>query len=161
MNDLRSLNRWSHPIDDLGSPKIPLKAYIKNLLSKIGKLLRYTFPVYSLALFKTKATSSEWLRFYSDTFKLAIGRDPAYVNASRDSKTTKCAVYVQSDVDHAMNCYGLERKDISVVGNPDFNHFGLKHDMMGNWKFDDIGDILTDEEGNSNGDNTSTIQTGI
>ena len=129
--------------DDLGSPKIPLKAYIKNLLSKIGKLLRYTLPVYSLALFKTKATSSEWLRFYSDTFKLAIGRDPAYVKASRDSKTTKCAVYVQSDVGHAMTCYGLEKENIYVVGNPDFNHFGLKHDMIGNWKSDDNSLVKT------------------
>ena len=33
--------------------------------------------------------------------------------------------------------------------------------IKGNWKFDDSDDTLTDEEENSNGANTSTIQTGI
>ena len=33
--------------------------------------------------------------------------------------------------------------------------------IKGNWKFDDSGNTLTDEEGNSNGANTFTIQTGI
>ena len=45
---------------------------------------------------------------------------------------------------------------------PAFNISSIQSgSIKGNWKFDDSGDILTDEEGNSNGDNTSTIQTGI
>ena len=45
---------------------------------------------------------------------------------------------------------------------PAFNISSIQSgSIKGNWKFDDSGNTLTDEEGNSNGANTSTIQTGI
>ena len=45
---------------------------------------------------------------------------------------------------------------------PAFNISSIQSgSIKGNWKFDDSGNTLTDEEENSNGANTSTIQTGI
>ena len=45
---------------------------------------------------------------------------------------------------------------------PAFNISSIQSgSIKGNWKFDDSDNTLTDEEGNSNGTNTSTIQTGI
>jgi len=45
---------------------------------------------------------------------------------------------------------------------PAFNISSIQSgSIKGNWKFDDSGNTLTDEEENSNGANISTIQTGI
>jgi len=119
--------------DDLGSPKIPFIAYVKNILSKIVKLFIHTFPVYAKSLWKTKASAKDWIRFISDVLYFSVGRDPAYKRSSDDSKTTKCAVYIDADIAHATGSYGLEKEDVVVVGNPDFNHFGMRQSLIGSW----------------------------
>lgn len=119
--------------DFLGSPNIPFLAYLRNIISKIAKLLIHTFPVYIKSLWKTNAGVSDWIRFLTDVLQFAIGRDPAYVKSSQDSSTTKCAVYVDSDIKHAMSCYGFMKEDILVVGNPDFNNFGMNQTYINCW----------------------------
>ena len=111
---------------------VPSIAYIKYVSSKVGKLLRHTLPCYSRALWKTNATFWEWKRFLSDVVDLAVGSGSFWKGAS-DSKTTKCAVYVEADVEHAMNTFGFNREDVHVVGIPDFIHFGLDKEMVGKW----------------------------
>jgi len=119
--------------DELGSPNIPFLAYIKNISSRLLKLIIHTFPVYMLSLWKTKASFKDWIRFFTDVLHFAIGRDPAYVRASNDSETSKCAVYVDADVKHAMSCYGFQHEDVLVVGNPDFSHFGMQQSLINSW----------------------------
>lgn len=106
-------------------------AYAKYVLSRVGKLLRHTFPCYIGALLKTKATYKDWSRFISDIYQLASGN--LSTKASDDAKTDKCAVFTPADVEHAMRCYGFKEGDVFVVGNPDLLHFGLTQDMVGSW----------------------------
>lgn len=120
-------------VDGTGVPKVSHLAHLKYILSKIGKLFQHTFPCYIKALIRTKATHKDWSRFISDVFQLAIGIDPSLVQASDDARTSKCAVYVQADVEHAIRCYGLMKEDVIVVGNPDFSRFGLAQSMIGKW----------------------------
>lgn len=117
----------------IGAPVRSPVGQMKFVFSKIGKLLRHTFPCYVRALLKTNATRKDWGRFISDIFQLAIGGDPAFVQAANDSKTTKCAVYVPMDVKHAMSCYGFAEEDVFVVGNPDLLQFSLEQNMIGRW----------------------------
>ena len=53
--------------------------------------------------------------------------------AADDARTTKCAVYVPADIEHAIRRYGFKKEDVFAVGNPDFLHFDLKENMIGNW----------------------------
>lgn len=111
---------------------VPSISYIKYVAARIGKLIRHTLPCYSRALWKTNASLSEWRRFLSDIVDLAIGAGSFWKGAS-DSKTTKCAVYVEADVEHAVGTFGFNREDVYVVGIPDFIHFGLPKEMVGKW----------------------------
>ena len=107
-------------------------AYVRYVLSKIGKLLRHTFPCYIKALLKTKASPKDWCRFLSDIYYLAIGKN-YFIDGAEDAKTTKCAVYVKADVEHAIRVYGFKREDVFVVGNPDLIQFKLDESMVGSW----------------------------
>ncbi|MHB8820165.1 MAG: hypothetical protein ACYC58_00575 [Pseudomonadaceae bacterium] len=111
---------------------VPSIAYIKYVVARIGKLIRHTLPCYSRALWKTKASLSEWRRFLSDMVDLAVGAGSFWKGAS-DSKTTKCAVYVEADIEHAVGTFGFNREDVYAVGIPDFIHFGLHKEMVGKW----------------------------
>jgi hypothetical protein len=111
---------------------VPSLAYIKYVGARIGKLLRHTLPCYSRALWKTDANLSDWRRFISDIIDLAIGAGTFWKGAS-DSKTTKCAVYVEADVEHAIGTFGFNREAVYVVGIPDFIHFELPKEMVGKW----------------------------
>lgn len=108
-------------------------AHVKYVFSKIGKLIKYTFPCYVEALLKTKATPKDWGKFILDVFQLAIGADLQVGQAAADAKTTKCAVYVKEDAEHAIHCYGFLKRDVFVVGNPDFIAFGMEQSMIGHW----------------------------
>jgi hypothetical protein len=116
-----------------GGPAVSRVSHVKYVFSKIGKLLRYTFPCYVKALLKTKAPPKDWGRFISDIIKLAIGTDLQLGQAADDAKTTKCAVYVQADAEHAVHCYGFMKQDVFVVGCPDFIQFGLEQSKIGRW----------------------------
>ena len=118
-----------------------MKTYVcETKWARIGKLIRHTLPCYSRALWKTNASLSEWRRFLSDIVDLAIGAGSFWKGAS-DSKTTKCAVYVEADVEHAVSTFGFDREDVYVVGIPDFIHFGLHKEMVGKWApSDDLSD---------------------
>jgi len=111
---------------------VPSAAYIKYISARIGKLIRHTLPCYSRALWKTNASFSEWKRFISDIVDLAVGAGSFWKGAS-DSKTTKCVVYVEADVEHAINTFGFNREDVHVVGIPDFIHFGIGKEIIGSW----------------------------
>jgi hypothetical protein len=53
------------------------------------------------------------------------------LRASDDARTTKCCVYTDKDIQHAVNTYSFSRKDVVSVGNPDLIRFGLTQDMIG------------------------------
>ena len=107
------------------------KAYVIYVVSKLGKLFRHTFPCYIKSLIKTNGNLKDWVRFIDDIFSMARGLPSK--RAAKDTKTDKCAVYVNADVEHAMRFYGFIKEDVVVVGNPDFLHFGLNQEMIGNW----------------------------
>ena len=115
-------------------------AYLRFVLSKIGKLLRHTFPCYINALLKTDASPKDWYRFMSDIFHLANGSN-YFIHGAVDAKTTKCAVYVQADVEYAMRFYGFRREDVHVVGNPDLINFAFEESMMAIWSHHYIRDL--------------------
>jgi len=110
-----------------------LVARVQYVLSKVGKLLKHTLPCYIKSLIRTRASCKEWNRFLLDIYYMATGINP-FRPASDDSKTSKCCVYVEADVEHAVSCYGFDRRDVSVVGNPDFLQFGLEQSMIGSWR---------------------------
>jgi len=107
-------------------------AQTRLVIAKIGKLLRHTLPCYISALLKTKASVEEWRRFLSDIFHLMIG-DNYFMVGAKDARTTKCAVYIQADVEHAMRFYGFKQEDVFVVGNPDLIQFDLDEKMLVSW----------------------------
>ena len=107
-------------------------AHVRYVFSRLGKLLQHTFPCYIKALLKTKASLKDWSRFCSDIFHMAKN-DHFFRHAAADAKTTKCAVYVQADVEHAMRFYGFMQEEVFAVGNPDLLKFGLEEGMIGNW----------------------------
>jgi hypothetical protein len=107
-------------------------AHLRNIFSKLRKLLRHTLPCYIEALVKTNAKTRDWKRFYLDIYYMAKN-DNFFRSASDDSRTNKCAVHVQADVVHAMNFYKFPQEDIFVVGNPDLNLFGFVESMIGKW----------------------------
>jgi hypothetical protein len=117
---------------EAGVPTVSRFAYVRYVFSKLGKLFQHTFPCYIKALLKTKATRKDWGRFILDIFQMATGANP-FRQAAADAKTTKCGVYVQADVEHAIRCYGFIKKEVFIVGNPDFLQFDLDEGMIGNW----------------------------
>lgn len=117
--------------DKNGSYKVKPYAHAKYVLSKISKLALHTLPCYVKSLLKTKASYRDWGRFISDMVHLATGKP--FIKAADDAKTSKCAVYTQADVEHAMRVYGFKKKDVFVVGNPDLLRFGIAQSMLGSW----------------------------
>ena len=115
-----------------GAYKVSRLAHVRYVFSKLSKLFQHTFPCYIKALIKTKATWKDWYRFFLDIYKMATGNN-FFRQAAADAKTTKCGVYVQADVEHAMRCYGFKNNEVFVVGNPDFLQFGLDENMIGHW----------------------------
>jgi hypothetical protein len=112
---------------------IALFSHIRYVLSKLGKLFKHTFPCYIKSLLKTKANRKDWGRFISDIFLMAAGVKPWNRMAAADSKTTKCAVYIKADVDHAMRFHGFSKEDVHEVGIMDLLKFGLSQEMIGSW----------------------------
>jgi hypothetical protein len=116
-------------------------AHVKKIFSKLGKLLRHTFPSYIMALLKTKASPKDWRRFFSDIIHMAININDYYFrHAAADAKTTKCAIYTRADVEHAKRFYGFRQEDIFAVGNPDLLQFGFDEGMIGNWVQPEVSD---------------------
>ncbi len=110
-------------------------AHIRYVISKLSKLLRYTFPCYIRALTKTNASLKDWVRFFSDIIHMGFNLHNHFFRcAAADAKTTKCGVYVHADVEHAIRFYGFSQEDVFVVGNPDLMRFGLDEEMIGKWK---------------------------
>ena len=74
---------------------------------------------------------ADWLRFATDGLGLIVGR--AALVAAPDARTTKCGVFTQADVTHAMTTYGFPAEAVSVVGNPDLIHFGMSERLLGSF----------------------------
>lgn len=97
--------------------------------SRLGKALRYVWPAYVRALWTTSARWSEWRRFAADIRSLSGGR---YIKVSADdARTSKCGVYTEADVSHALDKYGFDPGDALAVGNPDLIQFGLTESLIG------------------------------
>lgn len=98
------------------------------VLRRIPKAICKVWPLYALAMHKSKAGLRDWSRFGSDILNMTLGK---YIEvAARDSRTTACAVYTQADVRHAMHKYGYPEMDVHIVGNPDLSKFNLNDQML-------------------------------
>lgn len=117
--------------DRTGSYKIARLAYAKFVFSKLGKLFRHTFPCYVASLIRTKAKPKDWIRFISDIIRMAVGNTYLPHTAADDAKTTKCAVYTNADIEHAVRVYGFKQEDVLAVGNPDLERFGVTESILG------------------------------
>ncbi len=115
--------------DQTGSYKLNKLAYARFVFSKLSKLAAHTFPCYVNSLLKTKAISKDWMRFILDVMRMAVGKSSLI--AADDAKTSRCAVYTDADIEHAVRTYGFEAGEVIVVGNPDLTRFGLTQPMMG------------------------------
>jgi hypothetical protein len=116
--------------DERGSYRINRVAYARFVWTKLGKLIRKTFPCYIASLLKTHAEPEEWIRFASDVMRMAVGKT-SLTKVATDAKTSKCAVYANADTEHAVRTYGFDAEDVRSVGNPDLARFGLTKDMLG------------------------------
>jgi hypothetical protein len=116
--------------DEHGSVKVNKLAYARLVFSMLHKLATKTFPCYIGALLKTGATAADWRRMLTDTVKLATGKPIWQPNVAADARTTKCAVYVGADREHATRVYGLAPRDVVAVGNPDLMRFGIRAEHM-------------------------------
>jgi len=126
-------------ISESGAYVVSYRAHARYVLSRLGKLLKHTFPCYIKALLLTKAKAEEWVRFFLDVFHMAKG-DHLFRLPAADAKTTKCAVYTQADFEYAIRSYNYGQEDVSVVGNPDFIQFGFNETHYGCWEKQAIGD---------------------
>lgn len=114
--------------DPRGTKKVNKAAYGRFVLRRLSKAARYTFPCYATALWKTSARVSDWLRFCTDGLGLIVGRSPLV--AAPDARATRCAVFTEADVNHAMTTYGYRAEEVSVIGNPDLIRFGLSEPLL-------------------------------
>ena len=104
-------------------------AYLKIVLSKLPKMIRFTLPCYMRALYQTKATTKEWFDFLKNIYFLLI--DPmkaAYM--TEDSKTDKCLVYTEADKGVLSEVYGFDPINLIEVGNPDLIRFHVGKEMI-------------------------------
>lgn len=104
-------------------------AFLRFAAGRAGKSLFRTFPTYARALRETSGTSVEWRRFLLDIWDLALGRVDK--EKAPDARTSKCCVYTEADVPHAVSHYGFAPEDVIPVGNPDLLAFGLTGADMG------------------------------
>jgi len=119
--------------DHQGSQKINWLAHANLVLSKLGKLVRRTFPCYIRALLETDAAIGEWMRFGYDVGKMALGLPLWQPNVARDATTTTCAVFTEIERRHAHRVYHVPFEDIHAVGNPDLMGFGLSEDLFASY----------------------------
>lgn len=112
-----------------GSKRIDRAAYLRFVLSKLPRVLSRVLPCYIRSLVRTGASRQEWARMVSDTVRLAVGK--ANPIASADSLTTRCAVFAQPDVEHAVRTFGFLREDVVTVGLPDLLRFGVADRLLG------------------------------
>lgn len=115
--------------DSRGGLKVNPWAYARFVLSKIYKTFRYTLPCYVGALTRTRASGRDWERFLTDLIRMGSGG--TNLVAAEDARTTRCCVYTQADIQHAILHNGFLASDVTVVGNPDLVRFGLKQEMIG------------------------------
>lgn len=116
--------------DTRGSYRIDRLSYLRFVLSKLFKTFCHTLPCYISALMSTKASWPEWRRFLSDLIYLGLG-GKRHLVVARDARTTRCCVYTEPDIDHAVLDLGFSKDDVVAVGNPDLVRFGLKQEMIG------------------------------
>src|SRR5262249_34419016 len=102
-------------------------AQLKFVLVRIPKALRYIWPAYGASLLSTGADVSEWLRFGKDIVLGALGKREQL--SARDARTDACCVYVDADIDHAVQRYGFQPEQVVAVGNPDLARFDLRADL--------------------------------
>lgn len=93
------------------------------------KLIRYFLPVYGRSLWETNASAREWYGLVKDIAGRARGIRP--IVAASDSKTDRACVYIDADIECAVDRYGHSRADVVAVGNPDLISFGLTSAMIG------------------------------
>lgn len=106
-------------------------AHLRFVLVRIPKALRYVWPAYAGSLLATRAAFSDWRRFMRDIVLGTLGKREAV--SAPDARTDKCCVYVDADIEHAVQRYGFEPADVVAVGNPDLARFGLRPDLIGSY----------------------------
>lgn len=100
--------------------------HLKLILIRATKNIFRIIPIYIKSLIETGAPRSDWIRLWYDIKSKILARHIKV--ASADATTSMCAVYAESDVEHAHSTYQIPFEQIRVVGNPDLIKFGLESD---------------------------------
>jgi hypothetical protein len=109
--------------------KLNYVAQFRWAASRLGKALRYVWPVYLRSLWETRAPLGHWWRFVQDIGRLSLGR---YIQRSaEDARTDRCGVYTDADRQHAIDKYGFRPEHVLAVGNPDLIQFGVPAAAIG------------------------------
>lgn len=109
---------------------INLRSQFGLIKERAGKILRKIVPVYAKALWDTRASANDWVRFGYDMWLQAAGR--SYTGeAAADASTTACCVYTEGDVPQAVTRYRMPRSAVFAVGNADIIRFHLKESDLG------------------------------
>lgn len=119
-------------VQDVGTTqqyKVNFFAQLRFVLDRIPKAIWNVWPAYAMSMFATGARIKDWVRFGQDIIYGAIGK--RLPHSAPDAKTDECCVYVNADVDHAVEKYGFEREEVTAVGNPDLAKFGLDAELIG------------------------------
>jgi hypothetical protein len=117
------LSVQSGEIRNTGSFKLNYMAYFRKVFLRLPRLFSKVLPVYISSLNETNAGISDWLNF----IKMIVfsATSPSTFKSLKNVRTTTCNIYAKSDMASAMNLYGYQENEITVVGNPDFIQFGF------------------------------------
>lgn len=111
--------------------KFKLLSHLKNIISRLPKLLFYTFKNYVTILARTKSGVSDWVDFAQDLICGALR-----INQTKHSKGSTadlCLVYLESEREIAVQKYGYEKHNVAIIGLPDVTDFKLSEsDILSN-----------------------------
>lgn len=128
----------------------PYNINLLSVLALIGqryaKNLFRLIPTYVKALFITRAPLKVWSYLLKEIYDKLTQN--LYQIAPPDAKTSIGCVYAPSDVWHMRDIYGVAKKNIHIVGNPDLIYFDLQES--------DLNCCLTQT---NNGDNIVYVDT--
>jgi hypothetical protein len=105
---------------------LKLMRLLNLIYSRFYKNLIYIIPSYVMSLFRTEARIEEWLQFIKIIMMRMFGnfydKNDPYVSGT---STEFGLVYVDSDREHMIMHYHVNKNNIGVIGNPDIQNLGI------------------------------------
>ncbi|MGL0957074.1 hypothetical protein [Vibrio vulnificus] len=105
--------------------KFKLSSHLLNVVTRLPKLIRYTFPNYISNLVSTKASMESWKELLIDLACQAIRKNR--LKYSLDSTANRCLVYMESEIKIATDKYGYNSDDVKIIGLPDVTDFNIRN----------------------------------